>query len=83
MIIVEGDEQRETILAPDEQAANLCNSSCDVNVDDGPDLYEVAANDALSIENGEWLGADEPSDEPTEDPIEDPIGEPNEPTTEQ
>ena len=72
LTIIEGDEQREVKLEPYGQAGNLCNSVCDVSVDDGPDLYEVAASDALSIEDGELLAADEPIDDPPEEPTEEP-----------
>lgn len=82
LTIIEGDDQREVRVEPYGQASGLCRSPCDVSVDYGPDLYEVATSDALSIEDGELLDADEPTEEPTEDPIGDPIDEPTEAPTE-
>lgn len=71
--IIEGDEQREVRLEPYGRASNLCSSACDVSVDDRPDLYEVAASDALSIEDGELLAAEEETEEPMiDDPPEEP-----------
>lgn len=68
--IIEGDNQRVVRLEPSQQAGGLCSSNCNVNVDDDPAGYLVAAGDVLSIQEGELLVADEPSDEPLEEPIE-------------
>lgn len=70
LTIFEGDDQREVSLGPDEQGRNLCNSTCEVFLDDRPEVYEVAATDTLSIEDGVLLGAEKPFEEITEEPKE-------------
>lgn len=70
LTIFEGNDRQEVSLAPGEQADALCSSTCDVFVDDRPDSYTVAVNDALSIEDGVLLAADEPSEEPAEESAE-------------
>lgn len=72
LTIFEGDEQREVRLEPYGRAAELCSSTCGVMVDDGPDSYEVALDDALAIEDGELLDAAAPIDDPAEEPTEEP-----------
>ncbi len=49
LTIIEGNDHCEFSLEPYGRAADLCSSTCNVIVDDGPDSYEVALDDALSI----------------------------------
>ena len=73
LTIIESGHQREVRVEPYGQASGLCSSTCEVIIDDGPDYYEVAADDALTIEDGEILADDEPFEEPTEEVTKEPI----------
>lgn len=73
LTIIESGHQRDVRVEPYGQASGLCSSTCEVIVDDGPDYYEVTADDALTIEDGEILADDEPFEEPTEEVTEKPI----------
>lgn len=72
LTIFEGDEQREVRLEPYGRATDLCSSTCGVMVDDGPDTFEVALDEALAIEDGELLDAEAAIDDPAEYPNEEP-----------
>ncbi len=52
LMVEEGDNKREIIVAPSQEVPDLCGSTCLLTVGDDPDAYEVVANDRVTIEEG-------------------------------
>lgn len=67
--VVEDGEQREISVEPQAEVGGICAVTCNIGMNKDEDLYEIAANDVLLIEEGQLLLVEpEPQAEPSGEP---------------